>query len=307
MKIIDGHKRENIHFEWNNNLKPVEFMENNEMFKIKIPDSSTDQIKEDYNDNDIKNIDTKMLDAAVGPFYINNAEPGDTLKITINDINTGKFGWSQTLHNFGLLSEDFSDELIIWDINNNKIKSRRKNFLENITFDAKPFLGIIGTAPLSGKFPMIPPQSFGGNMDNKHLKKGSILYLPVNVKGALISFADPHALQGDGEVTGTAVETSCEAEIKIEVIKNLKINYPEIISYENENINGKYINTMGIGNDIYNAAKIATKEMIKALKLKGFRDDEAYVLCSITGNLKISEIVDVPNFVVTMSMPDISK
>ncbi len=305
MKIIDGHKKENIHFKWNKNLEPIEYLDSNETFKIKIPDSSTDQIKEYFTDEDAKKIDVSMLDAAVGPFYVNNAVPGDTLKVTINDINPGNFGWSQTLHNFGLLSGEFSDELIIWEIKNNKIRSMRKNFLENMLFDARPFLGIIGTAPESGEFPMIPPQSFGGNMDNKHLKKGSVLYLPVNVPGALVSFADPHALQGDGEVTGTAVETSCEAEITVEVIKNLKTDYPRIISYENDNISGKFVNTMGIHNNIYEAAKIAVREMIKYLENMGFTGYEAYVLCSIIGNLKISEIVDVPNFVVTMSMPEL--
>ncbi len=305
MKVIDGHKKENIHFKWNKNLKPIEYIESNETFKIKTPDSSTDQIKEDFNDEDAKNIDVSMLDAAVGPFYVNNAEHGDTLKITINNIDTGSFGWSQTLHNFGLLADEFSDELIIWEIKNNKIKSKRKNFLENMSFDVKPFLGIIGTAPESGEFPMIPPQRFGGNMDNKHLKKGSVLYLPVNASGALVSFADPHALQGDGEVTGTAVETSCDAEITVEVIKNLRTDYPRIISYENENISGRFVNTMGINNNIYEAAKTAVKEMIKYLENKGFKKDEAYILCSIIGNLKISEIVDVPNFVVTMSMPEL--
>ena len=293
--------------EWSKNLKPVEYIDDNETFKIKIPDSSTNQIKENFSDEDVKNINVSMLDAAVGPVYVNNADPGDTLKITVKDINIGNFGWSQILHNFGLLAEDFQDELIIWEINNSKIKSRRKNFLENFSFDAEPFLGIIGTAPGSGNFPMIPPQKFGGNMDNKYLKKNSTLYLPVNVPGALISFADPHALQGDGEVTGTAVETSCEAEIKIEVIKNIKTEYPKIISYENENRAGKFVNTMGINNNIYDAAKIAVKEMIKTLEDRGFKKDEAYVLCSIIGNLKISEIVDVPNFVVTMSMPEYFK
>ena len=305
MKIIDGHKKENIHFKWNKNLEPIEYLDSNETFKIKIPDSSTDQIKEYFTDEDAKKIDVSMLDAAVGPFYVNNAVPGDTLKVTINDINPGNFGWSQTLHNFWLLSGEFSDELIIWEIKNNKIRSMRKNFLENMSFDARPFLGIIGTAPESGEFPMIPPQSFGGNMDNRHLKKGSVLYLPVNVPGALVSFADPHALQGDGEVTGTAVETSCEAEITVEVIKNLKTDYPRIISYENDNISGKFVNTMGIHNNIYEAAKIAVREMIKYLENMGFTGYEAYVLCSIIGNLKISEIVDVPNFVVTMSMPEL--
>ena len=115
--------------EWSKNLKPVEYIDDNETFKIKIPDSSTNQIKENFSDGDVKNIDVSLLDAAIGPVYVNNADPGDTLKITVKDINIGNFGWSQILHNFGLLAEEFQDELIIWEINNNKIKSRRKGFL----------------------------------------------------------------------------------------------------------------------------------------------------------------------------------
>ena len=119
-----------------------------------------------------------------------------------------------------------------------------ENFLNDVTVPLNPFLGIIGTAPEDGEYGMIPPQTFGGNMDNRFLRAGSTLYLPVNVPGALISFSDPHVTQGDGEVCGTAIETSCTAVVTIELIKNKRIKYPRIESTDSMTIWG-YIQISG--------------------------------------------------------------
>ncbi|MEM3676411.1 MAG: acetamidase/formamidase family protein [Thermoplasmataceae archaeon] len=301
MKTVDGFKDSNIHFKWEPNLAPIEYVDSGSEILLKIPDSSTKQIKEGFTTSDLKSINNELFDGAVGPIYVDGAEPGDTLKITIKKIEVANWAWTASLHDFGLLSSEFEDELVIWKIRNGKAQSTRDDFLHGVMLRTNPFLGIIGTAPSSGSYPMIPPQRFGGNMDNKLNRESSVLYLPVNVEGALVSFADPHALQGDGEVCGTAMETSCNCQVKLEVIKGQQVNFPRV--FASENVSGSFINTMGIGPDILEAARESVREMINVLSDQGYTRGEAYILCSILGNLRISEIVDVPNYLVTMSFP----
>ena len=139
-------------------------------------------------------------------------------------------------------------------------------------------------------------------MDNKLLKKGARLILPVNVKGALLSFADPHASQGDGEVCGTAIETSAQVDAVVTLKKNFPLKYPRLLSSVEES--GKQMVSMGIGPDLYSAAQEAVLDMIQVLMEKGFTENEAFALCSVAGNLRISEIVDEPNFVVSLLLDE---
>ena len=300
MKVIDGYKEGNIHFKWSPHSSPVAHISPGEKISIKIPDSSTMQIKKDYSTADLAKIDHSRVDAAVGPVYVDGAEKGDTLKIKIESIETGTWGWSAMMKDFGSLSSIFGEKLIIWELHDNKAKSITGDFLNDVAIPLNPFLGIIGTAPEDGEYGMIPPQAFGGNMDNRFLRAGSTLYLPVNVPGALVSFADPHAAQGDGEVCGTAIETSCTAVVTVGLIKNKRIKYPRIES--TESIKSDYIVSMGIGDSMEESAKTAVKEMIDILAEYGFSSEESYILCSVAGNLRISEMVDMPNFVVSLAM-----
>ncbi|WP_048059545.1 acetamidase/formamidase family protein [Picrophilus oshimae] len=295
---IDGFDDKNLHFSWNAINKPVIYINDGDVLNINIPDSSTNQIR--YDSRDMK-IDNSRVDAAVGPVYINGSEPGDAIEVEIYDIKTGGWGWSAIINNFGLLKNKYNERLFIWDIENGY--ARGVNFLKGIKIPLNPFIGIIGTAPALGKYEMIPPQHFGGNMDNRLIRSGSKVLLPVNVNGGLISFSDPHASQGDGEVCGTAIETSAVLKIKIRLIKNRNLKTP--IIYSNENYSGNVIATTGINNDIYKAAVEATSEMINYLSRElNITEEESYILCSVAGNLRISEIVDEPNFVVSMVMPE---
>ena len=126
--------------------------------------------------------------------------------------------------------------------------------------------------------------------------------LPVNVEGAGLSFGDPHACQGDGEVCGTAVETSATVRISVKIVRNRHI--PSPVTYSTEHTGGRVLCTTGIGPELKTAAIDAVESMISQLKSRGFREDESFLLCSVAGNLKISEIVDEPNFVVSMLLPE---
>ncbi|MCL4453944.1 acetamidase/formamidase family protein [Ferroplasma sp.] len=300
MKILDGYQEKNLHFKWSPENKPVMDIEPGETITIRIPDSSTMQIKRNFTASDMRNIDNSRVDAAVGPVYVHGAKPGDVLKVKIEKIETGNWGWSAIIDNFGVLSNRFQEKLVIWGIDKNEAETEDQEFLRGVKIPIEPFLGITGTAPAEGSYGMIPPQNFGGNMDNRFLKEGSVLYLPVNVDGALVSFADPHAAQGDGEVCGTAIETSCEATVNIDLIHDMHISYPRLESFES--VKSSYMVSMGIGKSMEDAARDALKEMIAILNGHGFTAEEGYILCSVAGKLRISEMVDMPNFVVSMAL-----
>ena len=151
-----------------------------------------------------------------------------------------------------------------------------------------PFFGTIGVAPPAGagRIGSREPGKHGGNLDNKDLVAGSTLLLPVNVPGALLSIGDGHAVQADGEVTGTAVETSLRGTFEIRVRKRAQLKWPRA-----ETRLG-YI-TMGLDPDLDKAAEIATREMVEFLVAeKKLSREDAYVLCSIAGNLHVTQVVD---------------
>lgn len=301
MKKLDGFSLSNVHFKWSPHNKPVLFIDPGEEVEISIPDSSTNQIKENFTTDDLSKIDESKFDGAVGPIYVNGAKPGDAISVTLEKIEVGNWGWSAILSNFGVLKGQFKDRLIIWEIKNGFAKTK-DSFLKDVSIPIRPFLGVIGTAPSNGELPMIPPHSSGGNMDNRLLSEGSNIILPVKVEGALLSLSDPHAAQGDGEICGTAIETSAKVIIRVDLIKNANIDLP--IAKVNLEDNGPHLLTMGISENPIDAMREALLSMIRELNKRGFTSEEAYVLCSVVGSLKMSEVVDMPNYVVSLTIPE---
>jgi acetamidase/formamidase len=296
---IDGSLLSNIHFKWSAKNKPIATIRRGEMVKIKIPDSSTNQIRKDWGASDLEKLDFSKVDACVGPIYVDDARKGDTLEVELLNIEPGELGWSMITRDFGFLKHIFSPELVFWDLSDGYAVPRG-NFLKGVKVPIQPFLGIVGVAPANGEFDVIPPQVFGGNMDNRLLKKGARLYLPIFVDGALLSVADPHAAQGDGEVTGTAIETDATVTLRVNVLHEKPPKSPVILSSEKET---EVLACTGISDDLYEAAKLALENALDQLERRGFTRKEAYVLCSVAGDLRISEIVDEPNLSVTMILP----
>jgi acetamidase/formamidase len=181
----------------------------------------------------------------------------------------------------------------------------------------RPFMGILGNAPLRrGMFRSFPPNvsgGMGGNTDIRQLVKGSRLQLPVYVEGAKFSAGDGHMAQGDGEVSGTGLETLMSATLRFGLIKNTVITGPRAIvpaadptqlGMPADMLDQGYYITTGAGPDLMENAKNAVREMIDWLVVdQQLSLHEAYVLCSVAGDLKISETVDLPNWLVSMTVP----
>ena len=169
---------------------------------------------------------------------------------------------------------------------------------ETIVVGLRPFPGVMGVAPPTDEMlSTIPPRANGGNMDDPNLVAGTTVYFPVFVEGALFSIGDTHAAQGLGEVCGTAIEAPMRIVYEVNVIKGGRsIAEPE---YETDAV---YAVT-AFATTIDEAARKATRYMIDYLvEAHGLSSNDAYMLCSLAGDLKIAEVVDLPHVLVTMHM-----
>jgi len=250
-----------------------------------------------------------QLDQVNGPVHIASAQPGDTLQVDVLRVETADWGWTACIPGFGLLADEFTEpDLKIWSLrkHDGDGEDRYAWFDEarGIRIPLRPFAGEMGVAPAEpGAFSTIPPYRTGGNIDTRHLCAGSTLYLPVAVEGALFSIGDGHAAQGDGEVCGTAIETPMKVTVKLTVLKDKPYVQTPHFSTPAQTAE-EYYCTTGVDSDIREATRSAVRNMIEFLGAEhGLSRTEAYMLCSVAGDLRMHEVVDMPNYVIGMMMP----
>jgi len=236
------------------------------------------------------------------------------LKIEFLDLTTADWGWTAIFPAFGLLADEFpSPALKIWDLETHRADGYAV-FKPGIHIPLKPFLGVVGVARAQpGDWSTIPPYETGGNIDCKHVTVGSTLFLPVKVPGALFSCGDGHAAQGDGEVCGTAIECQMRATVRLSVEKGMRwVESPHYRTSVNEGVQADggargakgYYAAVGVDSDLLEASRKAVRGVIGWLVgEKGLSREEGYMLCSVAADLKIVEIVDMPNFGVSCSLP----
>jgi len=251
----------------------------------------------------------KIDNPLTGPFYIDGAEPGDTLVVHILDLQVdGKqgvgtfgpgFGAANSTHYTAMLEKEPLPERAWYypiDAERKLITFQALDSNFKVEFPMHPFLGCIGVAPANGEArSSIVPAEFGGNMDAPEVSPGNTLYLRVNVRGALFYFGDGHAAMGDGEVAGSAVEVPMKARFKFDLVKSYSTGWPR---FENEH----ELMTAGIYRPVDDAVRIAVTEMVHWVHRDyGLSELDAYELFSKVGKLHLTEMVD-PNYVVVASM-----
>lgn len=304
LTIHDFH--EHSHIGWDHSLAPIAEVDSGEIVSFEIVDSSGGQFSKHSTSGDLENIDFAKVNPTIGPIYVKGAQPGDTLEVEFLEFRSLDWGWTGIIPGFGLLGEDFDQPTLkIYDL-----KDRNKvEFLHGIDIFIKPFPGTVGVAlPEDGNFGVIPPRKNGGNMDIRHLTKGTKLYLPVWVEGALFSIGDTHAAQGDGEVCGSAIEAGMEATVRFKLHKGKSIPEPryEIPGPPTPEADSQgYFVTTAHGEDLYHASQNAIRYMIDYLVTTyGMSKEDAYMLCSVAVDLRISEIVNAPNYLVSAFLPN---
>jgi acetamidase/formamidase len=296
-------------FGWNKDFEPAVVAKPGETIHFECLDSSGGQIGRDATLDTLNTLDFGKINPVTGPVYIEGAKPGDALKVTIRRFEPSGHGWTANIPGFGLLADQFKDPALhVWSYDAAAMAPALYGPGGRVPL--KPFAGTIGVAPAEpGTHSVVPPRRVGGNMDIRDLTSGVTLYLPVEVEGALFSIGDTHAAQGDGEVCGTAIESQMNVEATIELVKDARLQTPRFTTTEpvTRHLDGAgYEVTTGIGPDLMTGARESVMRMIDLLGAEhGMSAVDAYLLCSVCGDLRISEIVDQPNWVVSFYFPRI--
>ena len=224
-----------------------------------------------------------------GPIYVKDAEPGDVLEVKLEAISPRlPVGFNAIRSGWGALPQQFTEpRLRFLELDLDKGVTEFPSG-SGIQIPLQPFFGILGVATRQSSRSSGPPGSYGGNIDNRELQAGSRLFLPVFVPGALLSIGDGHSAQGDGEINVTAIETSMNGTIQINLRKDLKLTNPLAETPTD-------IITMGFGETLDEALESALKQMIAFLEhFAGLSSEDAYVLCSIAVNFHITQVVNSP-------------
>ena len=219
-------------------------------------------------------------DPLTGPLYVETAEPGDTLAVKIERIDTVGPGMQGVIPGFGIL------EWPTTPVHFFEPKDGRIEWLRGIEIELRPNLGAIGVAPEGDDVGSIWPGDHGGNMDTKYVRAGSTIYFPVFHPGALLVLGDCHQIQGDGELCGVAPETDAEVTLTVDVLKGKTIRRPRIMSEER-------FMTIASAETLEQAVKIAVRDAVDLLvEEKGLTEEEAYLLITIKADIEISQVVD---------------
>ena len=295
-----------VHFTWDAGNEPVLTVAEGDTVVFETRDVSDNQIGPDSDTSVIAGLDWDRVYPLSGPVAVEGAEPGDTLAVEILDIHTKGWGWTAILPGLGLLSDDFTEPYLrIFDTT----PGDRTYFREDIVIPLAPFMGTMGVCPADASAqPVMPPGPFGGNLDTRQLVAGTTLYLPVHVPGALFSTGDAHCCQGDGEICVTGLEAPMYATMRFRVEKR-SIPAPQYRTAPGSLTrgvdHGSWFATTGVGSDLYENAQNATRAMLDHLTATyGLSREDAYLLCSLAVDLKISEIVDAGVFVVSAFLPE---
>ena len=291
------------HYVWDNALPPKLTVQSGDTVTFQTRDAADGHFQLNSTSADVATLEFRGH-PLTGPVRIEGAKPGDTLQVDILEVQPGPHGWTAILPGMGLLSEDFSvPHLRIWDLADGQFA----HLGDLAKIPIEPFCGVMGLAVAEpGEHPTMPPRRTGGNFDIRQLVAGSTLYLPIEVDGALFSIGDAHAAQGDGEVCVSAIEMSSTVSLRFQLHKDRPIHEPQFKTPGSRfrGSTGPAYVTTAHGPDLLANSKQAVRYMLDYLEREyRLSREDAYCLASVAVDLKISEIVDAPNWVVSAFLP----
>jgi acetamidase/formamidase len=317
------------HYRWDASLEPCAVVRPGATVEFELRDPSDGQLGLDSTAADLLALDWDRVPPVHGPVFVEGAEPGDALLVTVLEARPGGWGWTANLPGFGLLADEFPEPALhLWRLGQGvqldpadraaaslsdgsaaeAAAPAAAGFAAGIVVPLKPFPGVVGLSPAAaGSHATVNPRNVGGNLDMRDLAAGATLVLPVEVPGALLSCGDGHAVQGDGEVCGTAIEVPMTLVVRLDVAKGAAPRSPRLLlsGPVTRHLDARgYDVTTGVGPDLREASRAAVREMIALLGAeRGLSPVDAYMLCSVCADLRISEIVDEPDWVVSLYFP----
>lgn len=271
--------KENIIYSFHPEIEPVITVNPGETVRVETWDCFKGQIQSES--TLCSEIDFGQINPATGPIFVNDAEPGDTLKVEIMGMDMADQGVTVIVPGEGLLGHMVKDPMT-------KLIPIRDGLciFNGIKIPARPMIGVIGVAPEEGSFPTGTPWRHGGNMDNVNIGPGATLYLPISQKGALLALGDCHAVMGDGEVCCSGCEIGATVTVRTDVIKGSSLPWP-LVETSNR------ISLVVSGDDIDSAMEEATIEGVAMIqRARGLSWEDSYMLSSLVMDLEICQVVD---------------
>jgi len=287
------------HSVWDRSIPPRLHIQSGDEVAFECVDASGGQVRPGMTAQEFLAIDRTRIHALTGPVWVEGAEPGDVLEIDVLSTRHADWGWSSVIEGLGFLKDRFREPYLFhWALEGEFTAS-----LEPAVVPLRPFLGVMGVARAEdGKFRTRPPGPFGGNLDVRELCAGSRLYLPVYNPGALFSCGDGHAAQGDGEVCINGIECPLDVTLRFHLHKHQSLAGPLVESSEaaapDSPANAWVV--VETGTDLADTARAATSRMVDLLISRwGFSPVHAYILCSATLKLRLSQVVNEPVYTVS--------
>lgn len=272
---------EHVIFEMNKENEPVLTVDSGTDVVFETMDCFSGEVQTE--EDTVSNIDFSTVNPATGPLYINDAQVGDTLKVTINKIMIDDRGAVLTAPGLGLLADRIEKEQTTF-----AEVTEDATLYKGHTIPLRKMIGVIGTAPAGEGINTGTPHDHGGNLDTTLIGEGASIYLPVNVEGALLSMGDMHSSMGDGEIMGSGLEVAGEIEVTVEVLKDEKLPLPLV---ETEELYA----TLASRETMEEASKVALNHMVDLIQDKtDLTFNEAGMFLSMAGDLKVSQAVN-PN------------
>lgn len=290
-------RREQVHYSWDNAIEPVLRVASGAEVELETVDASGGQVTPSSSHEAVAEVSLDRVNPVTGPIFVEGALPGDALLVEVLTLECDSWGWTANIPGFGLLKDEFPDPYMAIS----RITPSAVELPFGLTLAAVPMIGTLGVALAApGEHPILPPSAQGGNMDIRHLTVGASVRLPVAVPGALLSLGDVHGAMGDGEVCGTGVETNAQVKLRLTVEHGQAPAFPLLETSGASDRHGPTLAATGIGPDLLEAARAATHGLLDVLERRlGIERVHAYLLASLAADLKICELVDTPNWVVS--------
>jgi len=293
---------------WNNAAPPRLTIAPDDTVTVETRDATDGQVTPGMTATEFAQIDTTRIHGLTGPIAIEGAEPGDQLEVEILDYAHEGWAFTSLIPGLGLLADDFAPKghyLHLWELEGTQTRS-----MPGFTLDLMPFAGTMGVQRAEvGEFRTRPPGPFGGNMDVKHLVAGARLFLPVEVAGAGFCVGDCHAAQGDGEVCINGMEAPMKVRLSFQLHKQTPLAGPYALTPGTQTpprYQTKPWHTFIESDPDPRAAcqNVVRRAIAYLVDRSGLSEEQAYIICSVALDLKVSQLVNVPQTTIAGYLPE---